>query len=192
MGGSRMSEQHPKQIRRRLLETLYRRYMTDPLEMLSPEDFLEDAAIARETLVPNMHYLSDRGLVEMLIGFNPPMFDAARITSDGIDLVENRLEFDLWFPAAPEGVEAETRSVPVLMERLVEAADHCALDGEARRCLLRDVQFLRDELARPAGRWRREVIETFLRWLGGQVGPQSHVTEVLGSLRAALDPVLKA
>ena len=103
--------------------------------------------MSRESLIPNIHYLHDRGLVELMLGFSAPMFDGARITADGIDLVENTSEFGLRFPQSLDDEEALSAGVPVLMERLVEEADLCALDGEARRALLRDIQYLREELA---------------------------------------------
>jgi len=149
-----MNTPHPKHVRRLLLERLYERYMHDPLGMLGPPDLLDGGIVSRESLIPNIHYLHDRGLVELMLGFSAPMFDGARITADGIDLVENTSEFGLRFPQSLDDEEALSAGVPVLMERLVEEADLCALDGEARRALLRDIQYLREELARPLRRWR--------------------------------------
>jgi len=68
-----------KSIRRKLLTRLYERYQRDPLDMLEPQDFADIAV--RVSLAANMHYLADRGLVEMMMGYNPPMFSAVRITS---------------------------------------------------------------------------------------------------------------
>ena len=158
-------KRHPKHARRRLMNVLYDRYQRDPLEMLVPEDFLGPEGVAREELVANIHYLADRKLVELMIGYNPPLFAAARITANGIDLVENRFLFNLRFPPEPGQEEEAFADLPVLMERLVEEAEFAPLDGEARMALLRDVQFLRDELARPVHRWRRSVIDTVLGWI---------------------------
>ena len=162
-----MNTPHPKHVRRLLLERLYERYMRDPLGMLGPPDLLDGGIVSRESLIPNIHYLHDRGLVELMLGFSAPMFDGARITADGIDLVENTSEFGLRFPQSLDDEEALSAGVPVLMERLVEEADLCALDGEARRALLRDIQYLREELARPLRRWRVAVISAVLGWIEG-------------------------
>ncbi len=156
---------HAKSIRRRLLVMLYDRYFVDPMDMLSPEDLMAESGLSREELLPNMYYLHDRQLAEVMIGYNPPLFAAARITSKGIDLVENHFEFNLLFPSVPGQQEEDMADVPVLIERLVEEADFCALDGESRKCLLRDVQYLRDELARPVSRWRYNVIHAVLYWM---------------------------
>lgn len=181
-----MNSRHPKSVRRRLLTLMYERYLQDPLEMLSPQDFLDDGTIAREDLVPNMHYLSDRGFVELMHGYNPPMFAAVRITADGIDLVENAFAFNLRFPGQPGEMEADLADLPLLVERLVEEADFSPLDGEARNCLLRDVQYLRDEVARPAARWRREVIGTVLDWIAGHFDDANEALPSLPQIRDRL------
>lgn len=181
-----MNSRHPKSVRRRLLTVLYERFLNDPLEMLTPDDLLEDGTILREDLVPNMYYLSDRALIELLVGYNPPMFAAARIVADGIDLVENEFEFNLRFPPAPDSVEEATAELSLLVERLVEEADFSPLDGEERRCLLRDVQYLRDELVRPAHRWRRHVIVTVLGWMAECFENPDEVLPSLGKIRAAV------
>ncbi len=162
---------HPKHVRRLLLERLYERYMDDPLDMLGPADLMDDGVITRESLIPNIHYLHDRGLVELMLGFSAPMFDGARITANGVDLVENSSEFGLRFPQSLPEAEAQSVAIPILIERLVEEADLCALDGESRWALLRDIQYLREELARPRPRWRRNVIKTVLEWIDAHFGP---------------------
>jgi len=154
--------------------------------MMMPEDLLEDGTVARGDLVPNVFYLNDRGLVKLMIGYNPPMFASVHITAKGIDLVENHYKFNLLFPAVPTPEEAETAALPLLVERLVEEADFAPLDGEARMSLLRDVQYLRDELSRPVARWRPQVLASVLKWIGGHFDdPGAHVPS-LGKIRGIL------
>jgi hypothetical protein len=171
-----MTTPHPKSIRRRLLALLYEQYQKDPLNMLNPEDFLALEGIDRNNLVFNIHYLHDRQLVELMIGYSPPMFAAARITADGIDLIENQFQFDLRFPPMPNEMEEATAEIPTLIERLIEEAELAPLDGEARQCLLRDVQILRDEIARPAERWRQSVLTSVMSWIAA---PFDEVGETL-------------
>jgi len=177
-----MDNTHPKSVRRHLLSFLYDRYMANPLEMLAPQDFLEAGNLSREALMVNMHYLADRKLVELMIGYNPPMFAAARITADGIDLVENRFEFNLRFPPDPGEREESVADLLWLVERLAEEAELSPLDGEARKSLLRDVQYLRDEMARPAERWRLRVVQTVLDWIATSID-QNGDEDPLPSLR---------
>jgi len=178
---------HPaKSVRRVLLSTLYQAYFEDPLIVLSPDDFLAHEEVDRDGLIGNMHYLFDRGLVELKMGYQPPLFASARITADGIDLVENEFEFELRFPAKLNEAELTVVSVPYILERLVEEADLSPLDGEARRALLRDVQYLRDEIARPANRWRADVIGKMITWVDAYAREAGEGLASLETLRAAL------
>jgi len=176
---SRMRSNHPKSVRGRILKLLYERYQKDPLEMLGPADMLETDGIPREGLMANMHYLNDSGLVELMLGYAPPLFAGVRITSKGIDLVENPYEFNRRFPPLPGEAEEASAELPVLLEQLVEEVDLSPLQGEMRKCLLRDVQYLRDELSRPPHRWRTDVTTAVLDWLAA---PFENVDEVLPSL----------
>ena len=182
-----MGAKNPKSVRRRIMLTLYDRYFKDPLDMLSPEDLMEGGAIVREDLVPNAYYLSDRGLVELMIGYNPPLFAAVRITADGIDLVENHYAFNMRFPMDLEEAVETLNELPLLVERLVEEADLSALDGEARASLIRDVQYLRDEFARPIRRWRREVIDTVMEWIARPFDNADEALPSLAKIRALLE-----
>jgi hypothetical protein len=182
-----MKPRHPKTVRRRLLLLLYEHYLADPLELLSPAQLQEEASVLREELQPNIFYLYDRGLVELMTSYNPPMFSGARITAEGIDLVEDFFEFNRRFP--PEMGEYEDRfaEVPMLVERLVDEAELSALDGENRRCLLRDVQYLRDELSRPVERWRHDVVNTVLDWMEAYFRGMDETLPSLGQLRRVLE-----
>jgi hypothetical protein len=162
-----MAARHPKSVRRRILLVLYDHYQEDPLQMLSPEELMEHGGLLREDLSANIHYLFDRGLVEMMTGYNPPMFAAVRMTADGIDLVENAHEFSRRYPPSAEELEGKMAEAPMLLDRLAEEADFAPLDGDARACLLRDINYLRDELARPADRWRKETVLTVVTWVAG-------------------------
>jgi hypothetical protein len=154
--------------------------------MLTPRELAERTGLEREDLPANVYYLRDRGLVELMTGYSTALFATARITADGIDLVENHYQFNLLFPPAPGEGEEAVADVPVLMEHLVLEADFSALDGERRACLLRDVQYLREELARPVTRWRDHVIETVLTWVKQPFDDAYEALPSLGKLEEAL------
>lgn len=185
-----MHTRHPKSIRRRLLEVMYERYLKEPLVMLEPLELMQAAGITKQELVPNIFYLHDSGLVELMTGYHQSLFASARITADGIDLVENSYEFNLRFPAAPGESEEALHEVPVFTEQLVQEVDLCPLDGEARQCLLRDVQYLRGELARPVERWRTHVIGTILEWIEGYFDDPNRHLPSLPKLREVLRGML--
>lgn len=177
---------HPKSIRRKLLQRLYDRYMESPLSLSLPDELLEETGLDREALFVNACYLADAGLAEVKHGYVPNMFDACRITPAGVDLVESRVEFDLRFPPAPDTLEEHAARIPSLLERIVEEAEFAPLDGEARRCLLRDVHYLREEALRPVVRWRREVIWTVIEWLEGWFERPEEAFPTMAELKAAL------
>ncbi|GEM_PF-435592 len=182
-----MKSLHPKAIRRKILSVLYQRYMSDPLDMLGPDELVAAVGVSISILKANMHYLSDRGLVEMMLGYHPHRFDAVRLTADGVDVVENRFEFNLRFPPEPDAVEEAMTELPGLVEELVEEVDLAPLDGEVRRCLLRDVQYLRDEVSRPASRWRREVIESILSWIEAPFAQIEDAPDSIRGIRRILE-----
>ena len=69
--------------------------------MLSPYDIAEHGTVVLEDLTANCHYLHDRSLIELMVGYNPPMFDAARIAPEGIEIYEDMAQFDKQFPRDP-------------------------------------------------------------------------------------------
>lgn len=178
-----------KALRRIILELLYQSYLDDPLRMVEPEVFFSHPPLDRQNIVPNMHYLADRKLVEMMMGYTPPMFSAVRITAAGIDLVEHRFAFDLQFPPLNGGPESE---IPALLERLIEECDFLPLEGVARRQLLGDAVHLREELNRPVAFWRPALIRILLAVIEGHRVQANTPLDVLDRLSAALDTVLEA
>lgn len=160
-----MSELAPKQARRVLLELLYKSFLEDPLCMLSAHEVLDQTSIERDNLAANAYYLYDRKLVEMMIGYNPPLFAAIRIAPEGIDIVEDTERFERMFPAGelPSRPDA-TRVIPLMM-RLAEQAENAPIEGLRKEWLLRDVSHLRDALRAPIERWDGHAIRSTLGWI---------------------------
>ncbi len=162
-----MDRGNPKLVRRLILEILYDSYQKDPLHMLSPYDLAEHGTIVLGDLTPNCHYLHDRSLIELMMGYNPPMFDAARIAPSGIELYENILEFDKQFPRDPSQGRLRAPNVIPLMTQVAREAEVCSLEGVRREWLLRDLSHLRDELRQPEDEWRADAIMRDIKWLEG-------------------------
>ena len=181
---------HPKSIRRIILTQLYEQYQRDPMYMLTPEDFKDRAALSTQDLLPNIHYLCDRGLVELMIGHHPPFFTSARITADGIDIFENQFEFDRRFPPEPSEREGRMAALPLLIEQLFVEADLSPLEGESRYALLRDIQFLRDEAARPAEKQRTAVITAVLAWISESTPEAEEVLPAATKIAALIESKL--
>jgi len=162
-----MATRHPKLVRRELIGLLYQCFQEDPLQMLSPTEILEFGTIERADLVPNAHYLHDRNLIELMIGYNPPSFAATRIAPLGIDLFEDQSEFDKLFPPELVVESPTTASVVTALLRLVEEAEKASVSGRSREWLLSDIDALRGELQKPEQQWSAEHILARLQWLDG-------------------------
>lgn len=154
-----------KAARRTILETLYETYRADPLGTLPPEDLLEKTDLSKEDLAFNCHYLADRGLIELVLGYSPPLFSLARIRPLGIDLVENPFALNREFPPAMDHHEAQAAQLPVLLEKLVAEVDLAHVCGVERARMLRDVQYLRDEIAQRPSAWRMELVNRVSDWI---------------------------
>ncbi len=186
-----MHKLHLKAIRRQVLQRLYQEYLNDPLNMLEPEDFFKMDITAKD-LAPAAHYLGDRGLIELMIGYRPPLFSSVRIRPTGIDLVENHYQFNLLFPAKPEPREGELDALPHLIESLVEEADISPANGIVRQRLLCDVQYLRDELSRPVQYWRKPVLMAVLDWIDAACNAPEETLPSAGKIRKLLAPLAEA
>lgn len=147
------------------MSILYDSYQHDPMQMLTPQDIAEVGTVVLEDLPANCHYLHDQSLIELLVGYNPPMFAAARIAPKGIDLYENDIEFDKAFPLEATEDDLRAPNVIPLMMQLAQEIEASSLDGIRLEWLLRDVSHLREELRRPEYDWRAEPILNDLRWV---------------------------
>lgn len=158
-----MKRGSPKQIRRQILELLYDRYARDPMHSLLPAELYIESGLAPEDVTPAVFYLHERGYVELLVGYNPPNFDAIRISPKGIDLVEDAAAFIRLFPPSDHGRHAETPSLMPILLQLVKEIEASPLQGARRDWLVEDLKTLRDLLRLPAEAWDAEAIQTQLR-----------------------------
>lgn len=160
-----MAAKNPRGVRRYILWTLYELYQEDPLQMMAPEDFLEPGSLQRKDLASGAYYLHECGYIELMIGYSPPMFDAARISTKGIDLVEDTPGFNRLFPPEGGGDASNPAEAMALVMQVAKEADACSLQGVRRAWLLKDLENLRDELRKPSSTWRGDVVECVPRWM---------------------------
>lgn len=182
----------PKQIRRRLLLSLYRRYLEDPLQMVTPEDILEEGHVLRNQLAANAHYLNDRGLVEMMMGYKPPLFAAVRISPKGIDLVEDYEAFNRLFPETDtNGFDTQRKTLSHIYKLAaeIEALD---LPPALRAWIMDDVKELRTLLRASPERWSAADVRARLAWLDHDLTEHAGITSpALLALRDNLADHLK-
>ena len=166
----------PRHIRRRLLLSLYRRYLEDPLQMVTPEDILEEGHILRNQLAANAHYLSDRGLIEMMMGYKPPLFAAVRISPKGIDLVEDYEAFNRLFPETEANGFDTQRKTLSHVYKLAAEIEKLDLPPALRDWIMEDVKELRTMLRTSPERWPGPEIRTRLAWLDHDLTEHAGVT----------------
>jgi hypothetical protein len=170
-----MDTSTPKIIRREILGILYESYLEDPLQMLTPTDITERGSVRIKELVSNAYYLHDLDLIELMVGYNPPLFAATRILPKGIELFEDREALDKLFPLGPALPSGDITQLIKLMLNLAEEADQTDLEGTQKVWLLRDVNRLRALLSVSEKEWDSEEILSTLHWLDGFFMEQENV-----------------
>jgi len=165
----------PKMIRREILGVLYETFLEDPLLMLSPTDITERSTVTVKELVSNAYYLHDLHLIELMVGYTPPLFAATRILPKGIELFEDRDQMEKMFPIGPQVPAGDITELVKLILKLGEEADNAALDGTQKNWLLKDVNRLRSLLNAPEKDWEEDAIISTLHWLDGFFMDQENV-----------------
>ncbi len=178
---------NPKETRGRILTVLYHTFHRDPLVMMTPSDIADAGHLRMDELSASCHYLHDRSFIELMMGYNPPLFAAARIAPEGIDLYEDRKRFERLFTEAPATHANLTAGVIPLLLGLAHEAEASALTGLTREWLLADITRLRDLLRRPQDTWDMDHVRDALQWLAGQAGQDSPLPSL-----AALERILAA
>ena len=89
-----------REIRRKVLQMLYDECREHPYSRITPKEFQEGLHISIKELNFNMIYLESKGYVELQKLLEGSVFVGARITAQGIDLIEDEYEFDTVFPPA--------------------------------------------------------------------------------------------
>lgn len=86
------------EIRRKILEMTYERFKEHPYYRITPKEFKEALNINIKELHYNIIYLEEKGYLELQKPLEGSLFVGARITTKGIDLVEDNYQFDIMFP----------------------------------------------------------------------------------------------
>ena len=180
-----------RDVRRRILVHLYETNSADPLTVLSPKELESGAQIERDELMRNIFYLEERGYVECMKRYGSRLFAAARITPDGIDLVEDFGRIEALF-----GDRRDRPAMHVDGEISVDAADtfrrlHLVvyeqdIDTDQRNALLHDLRALEFEIGRPAHRRRLARITVLLEWIHEPMADIEHAVREIDLLRGLL------
>ncbi len=84
-------------IRKKMLEILYELFQKRPYNRITPKELIEIIGVDLETLHFNAVYLEEKGYLELQKPLDGTLFVGARITAEGIDLIEDIDKFNAIF-----------------------------------------------------------------------------------------------
>ena len=82
------------ELRKKILELLYERFQEHPYNRITPKELVEITGVDLKTLHFNVVYLEEKGYLELQKPVDGTVFVSARITAEGIDLVEDVEHFN--------------------------------------------------------------------------------------------------
>jgi hypothetical protein len=166
-------------IRRRILLALYEAYQTHPHTMLSPREVMNAADVEYDGLLSNIFYLEERRFVECLKGFGTALFGAAKLTAEGVDVVENAATLNELFPSEGAAPVTPADELTELLERIRIAARMAPLGQEDVDALIDELEHVARSLSRKRTPNRMNKIETFLGWISaGFDGDESVLRDI--------------
>lgn len=134
------------EIRRKILEMLYAQYMEHPYYRITPKEFKEALNIDLKTLNFNIVYLEEKGYIELQKPLEGSLFVGARITSKGVDLVEDEYQFDIVFPVTRDTSKMQInvfKEFNLLIDRL--STDE-KISSDIKEILIEEIKEIQKEL----------------------------------------------
>ncbi|UCD06209.1 MAG: hypothetical protein JSV98_02990 [candidate division WOR-3 bacterium] len=141
------------EIRRRILELLYKSYTEHPYNRITPKEFKEMLNIGLKELHFNIIYLEEKGYLELSKPLEGSVFVGARITPRGVDLVEDEYEFNVFFPEESIKIPDE---IFVEFENLIsETSGMPHISKESKELILEELKFIQQELQNKEPRYSK-------------------------------------
>lgn len=132
------------EIRRRILELLYKSYTDHPYNRITPKEFKEVLGIGLKELHFNIIYLEEKGYIELSKPLEGSIFVGARITPRGVDLVEDECEFNVFFPEESIKIPDE---IFVEFENLIdETSGKTDISNESKELIIEELKHILEEL----------------------------------------------
>jgi uncharacterized LabA/DUF88 family protein len=134
------------EIRRKIMEMVYEKFKEHPYYRITPKEFKEALNIDLKTLNFNIVYLEEKGYIELQKPLEGSLFVGARITSKGIDLVEDKYQFDITFPVDRDTTTMQInifKEFNLLIDRI--NSDE-RITGETKEILVEEVKEIQMEL----------------------------------------------
>lgn len=134
------------EIRRKILEMAYERFKEHPYYIITPKEFKEKLNIDLKTLNFNIVYLEEKGYIELQKPLEGSLFVGARITSRGVDLVEDDYQFDIQFPVNKDTSAMQInvfKEFNLLIEKINESRE---IKEDTREILIEEIKEIQKEL----------------------------------------------
>ncbi len=134
------------EIRRKILEMAYERFKDHPYYRITPKELKEVLNIDLKTLNFNIVYLEEKGYVELQKPLEGSLFVGARITSKGVDLVEDEYQLDVTFP-----VDKDTSAMQInifkefnlLIDKISESEK---ISSDTKEIIIEEIREIQKEL----------------------------------------------
>ncbi|GAH26409.1 unnamed protein product [marine sediment metagenome] len=133
-------------IRRQILKMAYERFKEHPYYRITPKE-LEDALnIGFKELNYNIIYLDEKGLIELQKPLEGSIFVGVRISSKGIDLVEDECRFDIMFPA-DKGEKLAPTHIFAKFNLLIDSIESINnIDNGLKKLITAEIREIQNEL----------------------------------------------
>jgi hypothetical protein len=141
------------EIRRKILEMVFERFKEHPYYRVTPKEFREALKISLKDLHYNIIYLEEKGLLELQKPLEGSLFVGARITTKGIDLLEDEYKFDIMFPPDAEEALAGT-NVFAELNLLIDATEAAEdINEELKELIVENIKEIQNELKKHEPRY---------------------------------------
>lgn len=133
-------------IRRQILEMAYDRFKEHPYYRITPKELENALNIGFKKLNYNIIYLEEKGLIELQKPLEGSIFVGVRISSKGIDLIEDECKFGIMFPVknaeklVPTHIFAEFN----LLIDSIESANN--IDNGLKKLIIEEIKEIQNEL----------------------------------------------
>lgn len=111
------------EIRRKIIEELYNIYEKNHLRNMPKGKLKDKIGVEYNELNRNVNYLKDKGYVTLIMGMGD--YYAAKITADGIDLIESPEEFNTLFPQLniTQNIVHDSSNVVISSDNFINISD---------------------------------------------------------------------
>lgn len=154
------------EIRRRILEMAYEKFQEHPYYRITPAEFKDQLSIGLRELNYNIVYLEEKGYLELQKPLEGSLFVGARITPQGVDLVEDSYLLDTLFPIPDDSTPTQLnvfKEFDLLAQQLTTAPFEPTSD--TRELALEELRTIQHEVKRVAPSYR--AVRTMLDRLRG-------------------------